>query len=196
MGPPIERWYQVSVEMGPPIERRCQMSNPLIKRNPAKFINFRPAEVWNLRLFQTLLVSVAEMNPTSRKPPKNLHSAKMQTTKKLSHKANFICETFGTHIWVLCSFAENTYWHSAVGVGSFRFVETWKFCRFASLKVKSWPPKAPDLKTGRAPSDDLGWSSEAKHLLGLSKWYLMMIYFWMAKIPKKTQLFLHVFFGL
>ena len=46
MGPPIERWCQVSVEMGPPIERRCQVSNPLIKRNPPKFINFRPAEVW------------------------------------------------------------------------------------------------------------------------------------------------------
>ena len=34
--------------MGPPIERRCQVSNPLgigvIKRNPPKFINFRPAE--------------------------------------------------------------------------------------------------------------------------------------------------------
>ena len=45
MGPPIERWCQVSVEMGPPIERRCQVSNPLIKRNPPKFINFRPAEV-------------------------------------------------------------------------------------------------------------------------------------------------------
>ena len=44
MGPPIERWCQVSVEMGPPIERRCQVSNPLIKRNPPKFINFRPAE--------------------------------------------------------------------------------------------------------------------------------------------------------
>ena len=45
MGPPIERWCQVSVEMGPPIERRCQVSNPLIKHNPQKFINFRPAEV-------------------------------------------------------------------------------------------------------------------------------------------------------
>ena len=44
MGPPIERWCQVSVEMGPPIERRCQVSNLLIKRNPPKFINFRPAE--------------------------------------------------------------------------------------------------------------------------------------------------------
>ena len=46
MGPPIERWCQVSVEMGPPIEQRCQVSNPLIKRNPPKFINFRPAEVF------------------------------------------------------------------------------------------------------------------------------------------------------
>ena len=45
MGPPIERWCQVSVEIGPPIERRCQVSNLLIKRNPPKFINFRPAEV-------------------------------------------------------------------------------------------------------------------------------------------------------
>ena len=45
MGPPIERRCQVSVEMGPPIEQRCQVSNPLIKRNPQKFINFRPAEV-------------------------------------------------------------------------------------------------------------------------------------------------------
>ena len=30
--------------MGPPIGRRCQVSNPLIKRNPPNFINFRPAE--------------------------------------------------------------------------------------------------------------------------------------------------------
>ena len=38
--------------MGPPIERRCQVSNPLgigvIKRNPPKFINFRPAEVYHI----------------------------------------------------------------------------------------------------------------------------------------------------
>ena len=33
--------------MGPPIGRRCQVSNPLIKRNPPNFINFRPAEVFN-----------------------------------------------------------------------------------------------------------------------------------------------------
>ena len=53
MGPPIERRCQVSVEMGPPIERRCQVSNPLIKRNPPKFINFRPAEVWSSMLILT-----------------------------------------------------------------------------------------------------------------------------------------------
>ena len=45
--------------MGPPIERRCQMSNPLgigvIKCNPPKFINFRPAEVWCKKMLDQLI---------------------------------------------------------------------------------------------------------------------------------------------
>ena len=45
--------------MGPSIERRCQMSNPLgigvIKCNPPKFINFRPAEVWCKKMLDQLI---------------------------------------------------------------------------------------------------------------------------------------------
>ena len=65
MGPPIERWCQVSVEMGPPIEQRCQVSNPLIKRNPPKFINFRPAEVYIMYVCIQYMKSICIMKSRS-----------------------------------------------------------------------------------------------------------------------------------
>ena len=53
--------------MGLPIERRCQVSNPfgigVIKRNPRKFINFRPAEVVCPLYLKQLLFSQMPCKP-------------------------------------------------------------------------------------------------------------------------------------
>ena len=52
-----------------------------------------------LKAFPDMQLAVAEMNPTSRKPPQNRHSAKMQTTKNWVTKLNLSVKPFGTHIW-------------------------------------------------------------------------------------------------
>lgn len=58
---------------------------------------------------------------------------------------------------------------------------------FASLKVKSWPPKAPDLKTGRAPSRRPRLSNDAW-------WWSILV--WIKILIKPSVFFVASFFGL
>lgn len=154
---------------------------------------FHESFLWFFKGFSRHATRCCRDESNFEKTPAKSPFSKDANNKKLSHKAKFISETiWNAYLRVWFSLPENTYWRSAIGVGSFRFVEMWKFSnRFASLKVKSWPPKAPDLKTGRAPSRDLGLKFWSKTPPGrVVKWCLMMInYFCWIKILIKPSLF-------
>lgn len=147
-------------------------------------------EIWGFSRHCSLLQRWIQI----RENPKNRHSEKMQTTKNWVTKLNLSVK------------------HLKRIFESFIFI-TWKYLLtfsgwFLSFcwKVKSWPPKAPDLKTGRAPpttSVDVKLNIEVLKLN--TSWQgcqmiLMMICFCMDKKykhPNKTKRFflLHLFLG-